>query len=281
MQFEKQPSGGAVIASIGPAFSGPAQPSRSYRREHKIVGGGRPRFRGEGFRGEGRPEAGDVVARHRSPSLDVMSGGAAGMVAISTPSGYRHLAGATMLVVRGAPAGARLESELDAWLGSLRTAMSWLAKQVIEGFALSAAVTHSEFLWPLVDDAAEDRLEDRHQDDRRHVRTNQPLAPSSEPGHAPGHAVVSHHPLFRVQQIQPAVDGPAVGASAGRPSGSDANWRQWTISILAGLRSRVLRRRNVNRIRTDWQAIDDRTLKDIGLSRYEVGLIVEDLQHWD
>ena len=61
---------------------------------------------------------------------------------------------------------------------------------------------------------------------------------------------------------------------------SDPSWSEWTISILAALRSRVVRRRAATRMKTEWQAIDERTLRDIGLSRYDVGLIVGDGHLW-
>lgn len=49
-------------------------------------------------------------------------------------------------------------------------------------------------------------------------------------------------------------------------------WRRWVVSIaaiVAGLWSRVLREREIRRIRAAWRKMDDRTLKDIGISRIE------------
>jgi len=49
-------------------------------------------------------------------------------------------------------------------------------------------------------------------------------------------------------------------------------WRRWVGSIaaiVAGMWSRVLREREIRRIRAAWRTIDDRTLKDIGISRIE------------
>ena len=40
-------------------------------------------------------------------------------------------------------------------------------------------------------------------------------------------------------------------------------------AIVAGLWSRVLREREIRRIRAAWRTIDDRTLEDIGISRIE------------
>ena len=41
-------------------------------------------------------------------------------------------------------------------------------------------------------------------------------------------------------------------------------------SVVAGLWSRILRGREIRRIRAGWERVDDRTLKDIGISRYEI-----------
>jgi uncharacterized protein YjiS (DUF1127 family) len=47
-------------------------------------------------------------------------------------------------------------------------------------------------------------------------------------------------------------------------------WITSTTSIITELWSRVLREREIRRIRAAWETIDDRTLKDIGISRYEI-----------
>jgi uncharacterized protein YjiS (DUF1127 family) len=55
---------------------------------------------------------------------------------------------------------------------------------------------------------------------------------------------------------------------------TDFGWRRpWITSIssiFAELRSRMLRGREIRRIRAAWQTIDDRTLRDIGISRHEI-----------
>jgi uncharacterized protein YjiS (DUF1127 family) len=49
-----------------------------------------------------------------------------------------------------------------------------------------------------------------------------------------------------------------------------AGWRTSITSIVAELWSRLLRERKIRRIRAAWEMIDGRTLKDIGISRYEI-----------
>ena len=61
-----------------------------------------------------------------------------------------------------------------------------------------------------------------------------------------------------------------------------AGRRPWIISItsfFAELWSRMRREREIRRIRAAWEMIDDRTLKDIGISRYEIEY-ARDARHW-
>ena len=61
-----------------------------------------------------------------------------------------------------------------------------------------------------------------------------------------------------------------------------AGWRAWITSItsiLIELRSRMRRQREIRRIRAAWETIDDRMLKDIGISRYEIEY-ARDPRHW-
>jgi uncharacterized protein YjiS (DUF1127 family) len=51
-------------------------------------------------------------------------------------------------------------------------------------------------------------------------------------------------------------------------------------SLAAALRSRLRRRREARRMRADWQMLDDRTLKDIGVSRNEIQFVVRGEQRW-
>jgi uncharacterized protein YjiS (DUF1127 family) len=61
------------------------------------------------------------------------------------------------------------------------------------------------------------------------------------------------------------------GAAIAAPT-KFTGWRRWvgsTAAIVARLWSRVLRERELRRIRAAWRTIDDRTLEDIGISRIE------------
>lgn len=61
-----------------------------------------------------------------------------------------------------------------------------------------------------------------------------------------------------------------------------AGRRRWitsVISFFAELWSRIGHAREIRRIRAVWETIDDRTLKDIGISRYEIEYARE-ARHW-
>jgi uncharacterized protein YjiS (DUF1127 family) len=50
-------------------------------------------------------------------------------------------------------------------------------------------------------------------------------------------------------------------------------------SVVAGLWRRILREREVRRIRAGWERVDDRTLRDIGISRHEIEY-ARDPRYW-
>jgi hypothetical protein len=193
------------------------------------------------FRGEGRASGADV-ANDRGPG----DRGDRPVVLpmILTASGFEYLA-----VQRESD---RSGSDRRAARHPIGAALSWIGAQFVEGFALTGAAMHPELFW-------------------------QP-----EPEHGPEHKVVNDGPLLPSRQRQPAVDGPT--ERVGYPETARANRRRWNeraIALLEGLRSSVRRRRETSRMKTDWQSIDDRTLKDIGLTRHEVGLIVREGCPWD
>jgi len=58
-----------------------------------------------------------------------------------------------------------------------------------------------------------------------------------------------------------------------------ATWSTPITSILAGIWSKLLRQRETRRIKAAWEMIDDRTLRDIGISRNEIER-ARDARHW-
>jgi uncharacterized protein YjiS (DUF1127 family) len=248
-QFEKRSSGAVV------AYPGPASRNRSFRQERAV---------------SGRPQ------RH----------GEDGAAAIVMPDGFPYLTGAALLGAAGGSGAPRHWLDPHGWWLSVGAAMSWLSVQIVEGFALSAAVTHAEFIWPLGDENPAGELPGGPI--RESWTGASRSAAQAEHEEHDEHEVVRYRPLHAVRQIQPAVGGAAAArrdvdadlSSSNLSHESDPSWSEWTISILAALRSRVVRRRAATRMKTEWQAIDERTLRDIGLSRYDVGLIVGDGHRW-
>jgi uncharacterized protein YjiS (DUF1127 family) len=81
----------------------------------------------------------------------------------------------------------------------------------------------------------------------------------------------------------PALDGRLVRRSGPARASSRTKFPAglaWIASILGGLSSRVLREREVGRSRAALYALDDWTLKDIGISRHEIDLVARHGRRW-
>jgi uncharacterized protein YjiS (DUF1127 family) len=57
-------------------------------------------------------------------------------------------------------------------------------------------------------------------------------------------------------------------------------WITSISSVVAELWSKMRRDREIRRIRAAWEMVDDRTLKDIGISRYEIQYGIDE-RHWN
>jgi uncharacterized protein YjiS (DUF1127 family) len=112
--------------------------------------------------------------------------------------------------------------------------------------------------------------------DRWSNRTNAGLAPVKE-GIRHSQPVRALYSGYRGQ----AKDGSAAWHAENEHTNfvCRATWRTSTTSILAGLWSRILRQRETRRIKAAWEMIDDQTLKDIGISRYEIER-ARDARYW-
>jgi uncharacterized protein YjiS (DUF1127 family) len=138
---------------------------------------------------------------------------------------------------------------------SIAAAMSWAIGSVIEAFILSAAAMHPEFLW-LPGNKVRRRWGPRPGPrqgcirEEHRVRTRR-LLTRSRPGRS---GARKPHPFARPETA---------------PTGF-LGWRASVISILAECWSRMLREREIRRLRAAWESLDDRTLKDIGISRHEI-----------
>jgi uncharacterized protein YjiS (DUF1127 family) len=170
---------------------------------------------------------------------------APGALAIFMPDGFRHLSDTAAWFAPDASPSPRSRP--------LAAAMSWVAMHILEGFAL-CAVAHSGFVWP----------------------------PSEHP--VPDNATQVSRLLLRPYADQPAMDGAieadAVASLETVPTTLPSRGAR-AMALLAELWARARRRREIMRMRAGWQTLDDRTLKDIGLSRHEVDIFSGRNRRWD
>jgi uncharacterized protein YjiS (DUF1127 family) len=206
-----------------------------------------------------RPRFRDVD--HRA-AVDVEHGGRT--LAIFMPDGFRHLSDAAGDPSSSPSGTAPRVVQPDTGSHRLAAAIAWVTTQIIEGFAV-CAIVQTGCVWPSYGRSGEPEhplLRWHPGDQHRRAR--------SERRHAP--------PIHRLV-LRPHDDKPASGiqsdavASLGTANATIPGRRAGATALLARLWSRILHRRRVMRNRADWQTLDDRTLRDIGLSRYEVDII--------
>lgn len=72
------------------------------------------------------------------------------------------------------------------------------------------------------------------------------------------------------------------GASARFETASidSPRWAARAAAPLGKLWARVLRAHEIRRMKAELKALDDRALKDIGLSRFEIDLVARHGRHW-
>jgi uncharacterized protein YjiS (DUF1127 family) len=112
------------------------------------------------------------------------------------------------------------------------------------------------------------------------------VAPRAQPPDAEPAALKERRPWERIRPWEPVSAGYPGHGNATRdctfaepaetPQNDAAGRPGWGAAItlmLGALCSNIRRRREMHRIEADWATIDDRTLQDIGVSRYELGLL--------
>jgi uncharacterized protein YjiS (DUF1127 family) len=151
--------------------------------------------------------------------------------------------------------------DLATWRRRIAAALSAAKEAIVTHFAFAAVGLYPELLWPLIE----------HVDERD-------LAREDRCDFSPTRRSAGGHSTHRFAEAE---DWP--GSSAGipcfRPAAVGTSIAALA-SLAAALRSRLRRRREARRMRADWQMLDDRTLKDIGISRNEIQFVVRGEQRW-
>lgn len=150
----------------------------------------------------------------------------------------------------------------STWRRAIAAAMSRTTAALVDGFALSAAAVHSEFTWlPTAQVGYDDPAEELAREGR--AETHKPL-PLSPPGQSSAWGDVKPDDLAR----------------SGSEGTALPSWRVRAASLPAKLWSSVRRRARIRQMRVGWDATDDHTLRDIGVSRYEIDLIFGRGRRW-
>jgi uncharacterized protein YjiS (DUF1127 family) len=140
--------------------------------------------------------------------------------------------------------------------------MSRTTAALVDGFALSAAAVHSEFTWlPTAQVGYDDPAEELAREGR--AETHKPL-PLSPPGQSSAWGHIKADDLAR----------------SGSEGTALPSWRVRAASLPAKLWSSVRHQARIRQMRVGWDATDDHTLRDIGVSRYEVDLIFGSERRW-
>jgi uncharacterized protein YjiS (DUF1127 family) len=150
----------------------------------------------------------------------------------------------------------------STWRRAIAAAMSRMTTALVEGFALSAVAVDSEFAsLPTAQVGYDDPVEEFARQGRAEMHNSSPL---SAPGQSSAWGGVKPDDLAR----------------SGSEGTALPSWRARAASLPAKLWSSVRRQGRIRQMRVGWDATDDRTLRDIGLSRYEIELILGKERRW-
>jgi len=181
------------------------------------------------------------------------------------------------------PADAPSTSRLDRWLQAITTFLSMVLKQMVADFALSAAALHPEAHCLLGDSINRDRPGANPQSNRSDEVPQEKQTPSrtkelgaAKRGKRDFHLIAPH------QQRQPLIPNAIKRTNIARlevvqeDQGHAAISR---VSIFAKLRTSINRARRNRRMSAILEALDNRTLQDLGISRHEIKHVVKNGHH--
>jgi uncharacterized protein YjiS (DUF1127 family) len=153
----------------------------------------------------------------------------------------------------------------NARRSSLAAAGSSVVAHVVEGFALCATSMHPEGYWQWSEqlNRHDSSFEPPHRRDRD--------ARSPSPGSSTLEAeIFGFLPLSGLGRLIGDPDAPADMDRSDAGSPEFPTFGRWIASIPGKLWSGFLHARARARARAEWETLDDRTLRDIGVSRHEI-----------
>ena len=203
-------------------------------------------------------------------------------IVVSNPEDRRSLGEGSAVSQAGAPSTSRF----DSWLQSVTAFLSMVLKQMIADFALSAAALHPEAHCLLNDSVADDRSamtpssrgsgkapearqELRHMQEspaRKRGRSDFYLIPPQQRRQP---LIPSSAKLADVARLQ-VVQADVVQAEQAQISGA---------SIFVRLGTSIGRARKKRQMTAILEALDNRTLQDLGISRHEIKHVVKNGHH--
>ena len=160
-------------------------------------------------------------------------------------------------------------SRAETWRRAISAAIASAMGGVAEGYALHATALHPQ-LWPWPEEASRADPSGSTGWNERHTRL-----PQQSHRHLPQRSqtvmsVSSFEPHETMQWVSPreiSHDG-------------DARWRARIASLPRKVWSWILRVNELRRDAATLEALDDRTLKDMGISRAEIGYLVRHGRSW-
>jgi uncharacterized protein YjiS (DUF1127 family) len=164
------------------------------------------------------------------------------------------------------PVRSKQATEVDTWNPPTSAATSTVLSHIVMGFALCAAAMHPEEYWRWREHIDRyGRSEDPPRGRNRDIQSGKHAPPLVEA------EICGFLPLPGLSRGTPA--DPIEAANIAQWDAAFADYPtfgQWIASLPGKLWSALLRAREKARIRAEWEVMNDRMLRDLGVARHEV-----------